>query len=286
MNVTPAARHDGHLLVVEKHHVARVLEDGRDVGRDEPLALADADHDRRAVAHGDDLLGVVGATATRSRTGRAGAASPAAPRCSRPSSFHSCSTRCATTSVSVSVTNLWPCAAVALQLEVVLDDAVVNDHDAAGAVAMRVRVLFGGPAVRGPAGVAEAVERRSSGVVGNDVLEIGELAGAAPQSMRRAVDDRHARGVVAAIFEPPQSLDEDGDDGLVADVSDDAAHRMMLSVPVTVQFKHQLQRFSGALCLSNFHLELELSVLRFSTQPACFPGGRARCRARRPARRR
>ena len=44
-----------------------------------------------------------------------------------------------------------------LQLEVVLDDAVVDDDDAAGAVAVRVRVLFGRPAVRGPARVADAV---------------------------------------------------------------------------------------------------------------------------------
>jgi hypothetical protein len=32
-----------------------------------------------------------------------------------------------------------------LQLEVVLDDAVVDDDDLAGAVAVRVRVLFGRP---------------------------------------------------------------------------------------------------------------------------------------------
>ena len=44
----------------------------------------------------------------------------------------------------------------ALQVEVVFDDAVVDDDDAAGAVAMGMGVLFGGPAVRGPAGVADA----------------------------------------------------------------------------------------------------------------------------------
>ena len=60
--------------------------------------------------------------------------------------------------MSVSDANVWPSAIeLALDLEIVLDDAVVDDDDAAGAVAMRVRVLFGGPAVRGPARVAEAV---------------------------------------------------------------------------------------------------------------------------------
>ena len=33
----------------------------------------------------------------------------------------------------------------------------MDDDDLAGAVAVRVRVLFGGPAVRGPARVADAV---------------------------------------------------------------------------------------------------------------------------------
>ena len=46
---------------------------------------------------------------------------------------------------------------LSLQRQVVLDDAVVHHHDASGAIAMRMRVLFGGPAVRGPAGVADAV---------------------------------------------------------------------------------------------------------------------------------
>ena len=44
-----------------------------------------------------------------------------------------------------------------LQGEVVFDDAVVHDDDLAGAVAMGVRVLFGGAAVGGPAGVTDAV---------------------------------------------------------------------------------------------------------------------------------
>ena len=44
-----------------------------------------------------------------------------------------------------------------LQIEIVLDDAVVDDDDAAGAVAVRVRVLLGRTAVRRPARVADAV---------------------------------------------------------------------------------------------------------------------------------
>ena len=43
------------------------------------------------------------------------------------------------------------------QLQIILDDAVVDHHDLAGAIAVRVRIFFGGAAVRGPAGVADAV---------------------------------------------------------------------------------------------------------------------------------
>ena len=69
-------------------------------------------------------------TAARSRTARAAAAAPAAPRARGRRRCISCSTRCATTSVSVSVTNLWPFALqLLLELQVVLDDAVVDDDD-------------------------------------------------------------------------------------------------------------------------------------------------------------
>ena len=44
-----------------------------------------------------------------------------------------------------------------LELEIVFDDAVVDDDEGSGAVAVGVGVFFGGAAVGGPAGVADAV---------------------------------------------------------------------------------------------------------------------------------
>ena len=44
-----------------------------------------------------------------------------------------------------------------LELQIILDDAVVHDHDVAGAIAMRMRVLLGGTAVRSPARMADAI---------------------------------------------------------------------------------------------------------------------------------
>src|SRR5206468_1609840 len=53
----PRSRADGHLLVAEIHDVARVAEDGGNVGRDEEFAVAKADDNRRAVANRDNLFG-------------------------------------------------------------------------------------------------------------------------------------------------------------------------------------------------------------------------------------
>ena len=80
---------------------------------------------------------------------------------------------------------------LALQIEVVLDDAVVDDDDLAGAVAVRVRVLLGRPSVRRPARVADAVVAVER-VQRDGLLEVRELAGAAPQ-LDRAVPARRRR---------------------------------------------------------------------------------------------
>ena len=93
-----------------------------------------------------------------------------------------------------------------LQLEIILDDAVVHDHDFAGAIAMRVRVFFGGAAVRGPARVADAVdafERRDA----DGFFEVVQLAGSAA-NFQLAVVLHHgdAGGVIAAIFEAVQPV--------------------------------------------------------------------------------
>ncbi len=59
----------------------------------------------------------------------------------------------------------------ALQVEVILHDAVVDDDDAAGAVAMGMGILFSGAAVGGPAGVADA-EGALEGMVAQNLFKI------------------------------------------------------------------------------------------------------------------
>src|SRR5579863_2045470 len=92
---------------------------------------------------------------------------------------------------------------LALQLEVVLDDAVVHDDNAAVAVGVRMRIFLGRTPVRRPPRVPDAklaVDR----IPREYVLESGQLARAAPDFHPAVDDDGHAGRVVAPVLEPAQ----------------------------------------------------------------------------------
>ena len=111
------------------------------------------------------------------------------------------------------------------ELAEVLDDAVVDDGDAAADVG--VGVDLGGRAVGGPAGVADA------GGAGERLpLEAGreavELALRAPALEGAASERGHARAVVAAVLEAAQGLEQQGCRRPLADHAHDTAHRSRL----------------------------------------------------------
>ena len=113
---------------------------------------------------------------------------------------------------------------VLLELEIVFDDAVVDDHEGACAVAVGVGVFFGGAAVGGPAGVADA-EGAVDGVGGDDGFEVAELAGGSAEFEGGGASGYgDAGGVVAAVLEAAQAFNDDGDDGLGANVTNDSTH--------------------------------------------------------------
>ena len=170
---------DGHVAVGEEVDVARVVENAGDVGGDEGLAFADADDDGGSAARGDDLVGL-------------GSGEDAEGECTGEM-FDGVADRVfeqeGSTGGGSVVLNLLDQVSddfgvgfgdelvalrgeFALEIEVVFDDAVVDDDDAAGAVAMGMGVFFGGAAMGSPAGVADAegaVER----VVVENFFEIG-----------------------------------------------------------------------------------------------------------------
>ena len=126
--------------------------------------------------------------------------------------------------MSVSVTNRWPVGLErGLEVEIVLDDAVVHDDQPAGAVAVGMRVFLGGAAMGGPPRVAQAVAAGDR-VGGQHLFEPRELARASPHVETPGVHQRDAGRVVAAVLEPAQPFDQDRQHGTRPDVADDAAH--------------------------------------------------------------
>ena len=140
-------------------------------------------------------------------------------RYSRPS-------RTAATSVSVSLRKVYPSRdELGLDLGEVLDDPVVDDGELVVVGQVRVRVGVGRPAVRRPAGVADAggaVRHRRRGEI---VAQDAELAGPlAHPEVALAVDHGDARGVVAAVLQTREPGQEDGLALPRAHVSDDSTH--------------------------------------------------------------
>ena len=107
---------------------------------------------------------------------------------------------------------------------VVLDDAVVDQRQPPRLVIVRVSVFVGGPPVRGPAGVGNtdvARRRRLGQQVGEGLDAPGTLAGFEPS----AVDGDQPGGIVAPVFQPPQTIEQDGGRVCFADVADDSTHK-------------------------------------------------------------
>ena len=110
-----------------------------------------------------------------------------------------------------------------LQIEVVLDDPVVDHDDLSRAVAVRVRILFRRPTVRGPTRVADAVFT-NEGIRDDDLFQVRQFARASSQVDDATGNDRNPSRVVAAILEFAQAVDQDRHDVLRADVADDSTH--------------------------------------------------------------
>src|ERR1700758_3968603 len=107
------------------------------------------------------------------------------------------------------------------QLGEILDDAVVHDRDFFGGV--RMGIVLGRTAMGRPAGMADA-DRAGERLALQPGLEILELALGAPPRECAVFQRRNARGIVAAIFEALERIDQMRRRRLTADDSDDSAH--------------------------------------------------------------
>ncbi len=97
------------------------------------------------------------------------------------------------------------CLQLAPQLGEILDDAVMHDGELVGRV--RMRVVLGRPAVRRPAGMADA-DGAGQRLAREPDLEVFQLAFGAAAGQHAVFERRHAGGIVAAVFEALERLDE------------------------------------------------------------------------------
>ena len=115
-----------------------------------------------------------------------------------------------------------------LEGDVVLDNAVVHDDDAAGAITVRMRIFLRGAAMRGPAGMANAIGAVDR-LQADDFFEVAQLAfGAADLQSVAVPGNRDAGGVISAIFQPLEPIQNDGHDSLLPHISHNAAHAKLL----------------------------------------------------------
>ena len=134
-----------------------------------------------------------------------------------------------------------------LQGDIVLNDAVVDDNNLAGAVAMRVSILLSRATVGSPAGVADAVgavERIET----DHLFQVAQLAlGAAHLQAVTIAGDGDSSRVVAAVFQPAQAIDDDGNDLFLTYIANNAAHRLILLKPQ----KYLTGYDEGGTCIVN-----------------------------------
>ncbi len=214
--------HRDHVAVVQEEEVPGVGKEGAYVGGEEVLPLAEAHHQGRTPPRPHELLGLV----LVEKDDRVDP--PELPDCLAHRLFERAVVVVGDQvgddlGVGLGGEAMTLGLEARLQLQVVLDDAVVDHHDLPLAVLVGVGVLLGGPAVGGPARVTEAVGA-VEGLRPQGVLEVLELARGPPAEEHSVPDDRHPGRVVAPILQAPQPLHDHGHRVPRPHVPDDSAH--------------------------------------------------------------
>src|SRR5882672_915079 len=107
------------------------------------------------------------------------------------------------------------------QFAMIFDDAVVNDCNAINRV--RMRVVFVCTAMRRPARVTDAYPANER-LAGQLALEIPEFPDRAPPRKETAFKSGDTGGIVSAIFEPPQRIQNRSCGWLSTHETDDSTH--------------------------------------------------------------
>jgi len=195
------------------------------IGREEVLAVADADDERHPVARADDSMRLVAAH-HRNRVAAAQTCGGALHGIEQIAVVQMIDQMRDRFAVGLAREHVAVRFEFRTQLIAVLDDPVVRQRDACVGVArreMRMRVLRDGRAVRRPA------RMRDAGVAGQclrgDVaLQVGDAIDATRPRQRAVAIDHDAARVVAAVLEPLQAVDEVRQDVPLGHRPDNSTH--------------------------------------------------------------
>ena len=231
----PLRGQDGHIAIGQKVHHAGVVQDSRHIRGDKRFPLTHADHGRRPIARGHDGVGRIGGD----HADGVSAGQPARRAAHGILQQHRLARALGRAhflldevgddlGIGFGDEGVAFLRQLALQFQVVFDDAVMHHHDAPGAVSMRMGVLFGWPAMGRPTGVANAVGAVQR-VLPDHFFQVAQLPGRPAQfePMSRGPHS-DTGGVISAVFQPPQAFQNDRDYVLRADISHDSAHRLLL----------------------------------------------------------
>ena len=227
--LTDVAVELGNIAIFQVDHVAGNLQQGRGVGGGVVAAVRDAEQQRRAFAGDNDPAGL----AVVDDCDGVGADQLPAGDLHRLEevgfSFEAGLDQVSDAfGVGVGGEDVAAGTQVGAQAFVVFDDAVVDDGDRAGD--MRVGVAFAGYAMGGPAGVGDAGDGLG---VCRGMFEFGNATDGTHAFDLSRSDDRNASRVVAPVFEPLQSFNENGNDVAASCCRDNAAHGFSLDLVVT-----------------------------------------------------
>ena len=220
-----------NLAVVHLHGVAGEFDEAGDVGAEEVFVLADADDQRGVPARCDDAVRVVRVDRQQSESAFEalrgqlhGAGEVAAGFLVVDVQQQGASNL----GVGLGEEAVALIDELRLQRRKVLDNAVVDYSQATVADNVRVGIGVGRAAVGGPAGVPDAQFRGRNGVVRDFGFQVCNFAGLLAALDDAVVGNRDTGGVVSAVFEAAQSLDNDifrvALSGAGAYVSNDSTH--------------------------------------------------------------
>ena len=226
-------RPDGNdLVVVEIDGLARVRDDRGDVAGKEMLALSDAEHERTAAPRADEHAGHI-----RVNDSDAVGADDLPQRFADRLDERGLSFLLPAVEghpdqvgedlgVGLGLENMASFFELRPKRQVVFDHAIVHEDEAPALVEVGMRILVGYAAVRRPARMADS-EMAMRRTVRNDLCQIGDASDGLPHFDASAIDGGNARRIIAAVFQAPQAVQEDRNRVCPADITNDAAHRIL-----------------------------------------------------------